>query len=106
MEIIIVRNEDVKRLLMGIPHQHRHLRTILEVKDRRYILQEAIIANIVRSYITLKTHPTRSGVELVQKRCEKRKQEYARYQLLESERDSEEVIAELSQIVGGQGRQG
>jgi len=95
----LLRNEDVARVIIGIPKKHRHIRTIIETENESYIFQEATIAGIVRAYITLKTDPTIFGVELVGKRCEERKEGYAKYQLLESGKPTEKVISELSQIL-------
>ena len=55
------RNEDVKRVLVGVPKSRQHMRTVIETVDEQYIFQEATIASIVRAYISLKTHPTLSG---------------------------------------------
>jgi hypothetical protein len=99
MKKTVFRNEDVERVLMGVPREHRHIRTIVETKDELFVLQEATIAGIVRAYITLKTHPTLDGVELVTRACEDRKRGYAKHQLLESERVSAEVISELSRVL-------
>ena len=99
MRKIVLRNEDVTRVMMGTPKKHRHIRTIIETEDESYIFQEATIAGIVRAYITLKTDPTIYGVELVGKRCEEGKEGYAKYQLLESGKTTEKVTSELSQIL-------
>ena len=93
------RNEDVKRVLMGVPKEHRHIRTIVEIRDELIVLQEATIAAMVRAFITLKTHPSLDVVELVKRACENRKTGYAKDQLLESDRASEEVILELTRII-------
>jgi hypothetical protein len=97
MKKLMIRNKDVKRILMGFPKNHRHLRTMIEVGNERYILQEATIANIVRTYITLLTHPALEGIELLTRKCKDRKKGYALYQLLESNKSSEDVVSEISQ---------
>ena len=100
MKKMVFRNEDVERVLMGVPKEHRHIRTIVETKDELFVLQEATIAGIVRAYITLKTHPLRDGVELVRTVCDDRKRGYAKQQLLESAKVSGEVVSELSRVLG------
>jgi hypothetical protein len=97
MKNIIFRNKDIRRGLMGTPRSHKHIRTIIELENgTRFVFQEATIANIVRAYVTLKTHPVKRGIELVQEEkieCEKRG--YASSQLLESEKNSEDIIEEI-----------
>ena len=99
MRKMMFRNEDVHRVLMGVPQEHRHIRTVLDARDDVVILQEVTIASIVRAFITLKTHPTLCGIELVQRSYDERKEGYAKHQLVESEKGSEDVVSELSQIV-------
>jgi len=100
-------NESVRRVLLGVPKGHKHLRLIIEFSDgETLILSEATLANIVRAYVTVKTHPSISAVELRCSRVERRKEGYAEYQLLEVERDQKEIeeeilgILESSQVSG------
>jgi hypothetical protein len=84
MEYMIVHNEDVKKVIAEVPQGHRHVRTILVLQDGIEItFQEATIANIVRAYITVKTHPTKNKVTLKGQQVMKRKKDYAAWQLLE-----------------------
>jgi hypothetical protein len=94
-----MRNDQITRILMGVPMRHKHIRTVIELEDKSFILSEAVVSGIVRAYITLKTHPRLFGVELVQTICEDGKKGYAKCQLLESDTTSEDVISELSQII-------
>ena len=95
---IIFRNNDKSRVLIGAPNSHQHLRTIIETPHERFIFQEATIANIVRVYITIKTHPTHFGIELITvKKTDK--EGYAQYQLLESEKTSKQVQNEVTQLI-------
>jgi hypothetical protein len=48
-----------------------------------WVLQEATIANLVRAYITVKTHPTIARVKLKGQRLTGTKEGYAKWQLLE-----------------------
>jgi hypothetical protein len=81
-----IMNEDVAGLIAEIPEGHRHLRTRIVLKDgTELIFQEATIANLVRAYITVKTHPTISRVRLRGEIPEGRKDGYAEWQLLEGQ---------------------
>ncbi len=94
----IIRNEDVERVLIGIPKKHKHLRLYMKLKDdTALIFQEATIANILRAYLTIKTHPTIRAQELEMHVLDKtsRKQGFALHQLLETSRSQEEIEEEL-----------
>ena len=99
METITVGNDQVDRVLMGVPKDHAHVRTVIEIGDTRLILQEATIAGIVRAFTTLNTHPTLRGIELVQRKCEHRKEGFAAHQLLASDKPSEDVCIEIRAIL-------
>lgn len=81
---MIIKNEDVKELISEIPEGHKHLRTTIVFQDGREItFNEATIANLVRAYIAVKTHPVRGRVVLKGARLWERKEGYAEWQLLE-----------------------
>ncbi len=81
---MIIHNEDIKELITEIPDGHRHLRTTVVLQDgTEFVFQEAAIANLVRAYITVKTHPAKKKVVLKGKRLTERKEEYAEWQLVE-----------------------
>jgi hypothetical protein len=81
---MIISNEDVKELVAEIPEGHRHLRTTVELHDgRSFTFQEATIANLVRAYIAVKTHPQRATVRLSGRKLAVRKEGYAEWQLVE-----------------------
>jgi hypothetical protein len=83
---MIVRNEDVKELVLEVPEGHTHLRLSLSLHDgSEMVLQEATVANLVRAYVALKTHPLKKRVRLIGKRLDQRKEGYAEWQLLEAE---------------------
>jgi len=83
---MLIHNEDIKELVAEIPEGHRHLRTRLVLQDgTELIFQEATIANLVRAYITVKTHPVIKRVVLKGKRLDTRKEGYAEWQLIEEE---------------------
>jgi hypothetical protein len=81
-----IRNEDIKGIVVEVPEGHRHLRATLFLEDgRELIFQEATLANLVRAYVTVKTHPVIEKVQLRGKMLEGRKDDYARWQLIEDE---------------------
>jgi len=87
---MIVKNEDVKELVLEVPEGHTHLRLSLVLHDgSEMVFQEATVANLVRAYVALKTHPRRKRVRLKGKRLEQRKEGYAEWQLLEVEEEDE-----------------
>lgn len=83
---MIIRNEDIKELITEIPDGHKHLRTTIIFQDgTEIIFQEAAIANLVRAYTTVKTHPTIKKVILKGKKLIERKDGYAEWQLVEND---------------------
>jgi hypothetical protein len=81
-----IHNEDIKELTAEIPEGHKHLRTTIVLQDgTEFVLQEATIANLVRAYITVKTHPVKRKVTLKSKSLSERKDGYAERQLVEEE---------------------
>lgn len=94
--VFIIQNKDVKRVLMGIPRGHKHHRCAIELKDGKVLIfYEATIANIVRAYVTMKTHPQKQAIELYCKELKNKKQEFATYQLIETEKSENEILEEL-----------
>jgi len=81
---VIIANEEVKELTTEIPEGHKHLRTTIVLQDgREFAFQEATIANLVRAYITVKTHPELTRVRLSGRKLVMKKSGYAEWQLLE-----------------------
>jgi hypothetical protein len=71
-------------LIAEIPEGHKHLRTMIVLQDgTEMVFQEATIANLVRAYIAVKTHPATKKVVLKGKRLTERKEGYAEWQLVE-----------------------
>lgn len=98
----IIRNEDVETVLIGIPKGHKHLRIYMKLKDNSAVIfQEATATNILRAYVTIKTHPTIKAQEL--KMCvldeRSQKQGYTLHQLLETSRNQEEIEEELREFL-------
>jgi hypothetical protein len=98
MKTKVLRNQNICRVIIGVPQGHQHIRTIIETKHERLMFQEATIANIVRAYIILKTHPTQLGVELLLKEITG-KEGFTRFQLLESRKPSTEIQTEMAQLI-------
>ena len=81
---MILKNEDVKELITEIPEGHKHVRTTIIFNDgTEMIFQEATIANLVRAYIKVKTHPILNKIILKGTKLTDRKVGYAEWQLLE-----------------------
>lgn len=81
---MIIANEEVNELTTEIPEGHKHLRTTVVLQDgREFTFQEATIANLVRAYITVKTHPELTRVRLSGRKLVMKKEGYAEWQLLE-----------------------
>ena len=98
MKSYYIRNCDIKRILIGVPRGHRHLRVALETENFYLVFSEALIANIVRAYISVKTHPTCKAIELSLVNMSQRgdlKDEFSPYQHLEKKRDYHEIENEL-----------
>lgn len=81
---MVVSNEGVKELIVEIPEGHKHIRTTIILTDGEELtFQEATIANLVRAYITVKTHPVTNRISLKGGRLTRKKDGYAEWQLLE-----------------------
>ena len=101
-KIHIVRNEDVTSVLIGVPEGHKHLRISIKLKKGAVLLfQEATIANILRAYTTVKTHPNIRAQELEMKTltANLRKEGYAMHQFLETPKATEGVESELKELL-------
>jgi len=101
-QIHIIRNEDVDKVLVGVPEDHKHLRICVKLKNGLVLVfQEATIANILRAYITVKTHPSVRIQELQMKTlaAELIKKGYAAHQLLEVPRKNEDMERELKRFL-------
>ena len=95
-----ISNENVKRVVVGIPEGHKHIRAFIETSmGEHFLFQEATIANIVRAYISITTHPQKMAVELVSKELDMKKAPYSKYQLLETKRDEESLREELAPLL-------
>ena len=97
-----IRNEDVNKILVGVPEGHKHLRISMKLKNGLVLIfQEATIANTLRVYTTVKAHPSIRAQELEMKTltADLRKEGYAVHQLLETPRKNDEVERELKELI-------
>jgi len=102
MTVEYIKNSDISRIIVGIPKKHKHIRLLMALEDGRvFIFSEATIANIVRAYINVKTHPTIKAIKLEKKHLKGRKLKsgYAHIQLLEVENDENDIREELLHII-------
>jgi hypothetical protein len=100
--IRIIRNEDIEVVLIGVPKGHKHLRVCMKLKNNSAIIfQEATVANILRAYVTVKTHPKMKAQELKMHVLGEtsQKQGYALHQLLEIPGSQEETEEGLTQFL-------
>lgn len=80
----VFKNEDIQSIIVEIPEGHRHIRTtIVLTNGTSFTFQEATIANLVRAYLTVLTHPIKERVVLTGRCLSTRKEGYASWQLLE-----------------------
>jgi hypothetical protein len=82
----VLANADIKEIVVEPPEGHQHLRATITLQSgEAIVLQEATVANLVRAYVEIKTHPRREGVRLVGRElaAEERKKGFAEWQLLE-----------------------
>lgn len=79
-----IRNEDIREMRIEVPEGHKHLRTTLSLQDgSELVLQEATVANLVRAYVTVKTHPQKSSILLKGTALSDKKPGFADWQLIE-----------------------
>ena len=84
----ILANADIAEILLAPPPGHRHLRATIRLHSgEEIVLQEATVANLVRAYVGIKTHPQRTSCRLIGRELAetKRKEGFAFWQLLEEE---------------------
>jgi hypothetical protein len=98
----IIRNTDISSILFAAPTGHRHLRLAVRLEDGTdIVLQEATAAAITRVYTSVKTHPVRRAAKLVSGTPDGMKDGYAERQLIETDADEADIVAELEGLLGG-----
>ncbi len=97
----IYHNEDVEKIVAGIPDKHYHVRFAIYFKDQVIVLQEAIVAALVRAYAYTAIHPLRRGVILEGKNLSKdeKKHGFAYYQLIEKPRSEDEAVETITRLL-------
>lgn len=82
----VIRNEEVAEVALEVPEGHAHLRAVIRLADgSELVFQEATVANLVRAYVSIKTHPQRRRTRLVGRRMTGRKPGFAEWQLVEED---------------------
>lgn len=88
---------EVMQLLFGMPKDHKHCRLVIKTNQAEsLVLSEALVAAIVRAYVTLKTHPMRLGIEMTSQLVSNSKADFANWQLLETEKPDIDIQREIS----------
>jgi len=85
----ILANADIAEIVLAPPPGHQHLRATIKLHSgEEIVLQEATVANLVRAYVGIKTHPQKNSCRLVGRELseDERKDGFAVWQLLEGER--------------------
>ncbi|HIE23550.1 MAG TPA: NUDIX domain-containing protein [Candidatus Korarchaeota archaeon] len=96
-KLLVIRNSDIERVLLGAPKGHKHIRGLIFLKNGLIIvLQQATLENIARGVISLITHPLKKALSLKCVRLEDRKMGYAEYQIIEEDRSDEDIINEIT----------
>ncbi|MDA8432403.1 MAG: hypothetical protein M0Z60_05495 [Nitrospiraceae bacterium] len=79
-----IPNEDISEVTVAVPEGHSHIRTRIVLRDgTELVFREAAMANILRAFVTVKTHPEKTSVRLAGRNLEKRKKGFAGWQLIE-----------------------
>ena len=98
--IRVLRTDEIQKTWFGRPSGHRHHRLAMQLADGTvFVFPEAVVAAIVRAYTAVKTHPSRRAVELQTTEAVNRKKDFARHQLLETERSEQEIVALLADLL-------
>ena len=99
--LLVVRNSDIEKVLLGAPRGHKHIRGLIFLKNGIIlVLQQATLENIARGVISLITHPMRRALCLRSIKLESRKEGYAEYQLIEEDVAEEDIIREITLLLG------
>ena len=82
----ILTNADIAEILLAPPPGHQHLRAVIRLHSgEEFVLQEATVANLVRAFVTVKTHPQKNSCRLIGREVVEGelKKGFAGWQLLE-----------------------
>ncbi len=90
----------VVRVLIGIPKNRKHIRTIIEFESgEMLIFNEAELSNITRAFIHILTHPLDMAIELKHQEI-KGKTGFNSHQLVETTRDPIQILGEMHTLLG------
>ena len=84
----ILANADIAEIVLAPPQGHQHLRATIKLHSgEEIILQEATVANLVRAYVGIKTHPKKRSCRLIGRELveDEMKKGFATWQMLEKE---------------------
>ncbi len=96
----IIRNSKIQRILLGVPLNHTHIRALIELNDgTKLVFHEAVLAGIVRAFLTIKLDPLRDAIELTNMELANRRVGFAKHQLIATEKSPKVVRKEISQIL-------
>ncbi len=98
MTILPIANEQIQTILGGTPTDHKHLRFFIQTDRQCLVFSEATIANLVRAYVILKTHPVKNAIRLMQTSPLSRKADFATVQLLETNEDEKECQQQIDSL--------
>ena len=96
----LIRNQDVKRLLVGTPSTDDDIYAIFELEDEFLVFQSATIHNLERGFDWVYQHPKLTTIEMKTHRLRKseRKVGYEEYQLLETSKSEKEIKREIDAL--------
>ena len=84
----VLANADIAEIVLAPPPGHQHLRATIKLHSgEEIVLQEATVANLVRAYVGIKTHPQKTSCRLVGRELAEgeRKDGFAVWQLMEAD---------------------
>ncbi len=91
-KFLVFPNESVQRILLGTPTGHKHVRVFIETDETVLVFHEATVANLLRAFVTIQTHPQKTAVELVQQKSDRFRPGFARVQHLEKSGNSQKKV--------------
>jgi len=99
-KVRLIRNQDVRRLLVGTPSSDEDICAIFELKDEFLVFQSATVHNLERGFDWVYQHPKLTSIEMVTHRLSKkeRKEGYEEYQLLETSKTEKDVQKEIDAL--------
>lgn len=97
----IYRNSDVEEIVIAIPRNHVHVRLLIRLKDQSILLNEAVVAAIVRGYLSIALDPMRRGIILRQIVFNKSslKKGYDTIQLIEVPDSEEKAVETITNVI-------